>query len=144
MTRNTRIIASILGIACLTLVGCSKGPTAKVIEGSVTCGSEKASVGEVSFVPIEGNPARICGARIVDGQYCIDIRGGVPLGKYRVQVDARKKTGRQVERFNGIEKAMADEEVRLGPPNYANQNSPLVVEVRADSDGRFDITLPPE
>jgi hypothetical protein len=72
------------------------------------------------------------------------VRGGVPLGKYRVQIDARKKTGRQVEQFNGVEKMMADEEVRVGPESYANQHSPLVVDVRADSDGQFDIAIPPK
>jgi hypothetical protein len=144
MIRNTSILAILLGLACLTLSGCSKGPTAKVITGDIACGSEKVPLGEVSFVPIEGNTARICGARIIEGQYRIDTQGGVPLGKYRVQVDARKRTGRKVEGFLGIEKAMIDEEVRLGPERYANQNSPLVVDIRTDSDGRFHIAIPPK
>ena len=49
-----------------------------------------------------------------------------------------------MERFNGFETIMVDEEVRLGPENYANQHSPLVAEVQADSDGRFDIAIPSE
>jgi hypothetical protein len=137
-------VAGVLGLACLTMVGCGRGPAAKVMQGSVTCGGQDVPGGKVSFVPLDGDSAWICVAQIVDGKYRIDARGGVPLGKYRVQVDARKKTGRKVKVFNGIEKAMMDEEVRMGLEGYANQNSPLVVEVLADSDGRFDIAIPPK
>ena len=35
-----------------------------------------------------------------------------------------------------------DETIALAPVEYAGKNSPLVVEVTADGDGRFDITIP--
>jgi hypothetical protein len=133
----------VLGVVCLVLVGCGRGLPAKVMYGSVTCGGENVPGGVVSFVPVDTNSGRICAAPIVNGQYRVDA-GGVPLGKYRAQVDAHKKTGRKVKGFNGIEMAMVDEEVRMGPESYTNQNSPFVVEVGADSDGRFDIAIPRE
>ena len=37
---------------------------------------------------------------------------------------------------------MIDEEVRMGPEVYASDKSPLVVDVRTDSDGQFDISIP--
>ena len=48
--------------------------------------------------------------------------GGVPLGKYRVQVDARQKTGRKVQGNNGLEMTTIDEEVRMGPAAYAGDS----------------------
>jgi hypothetical protein len=142
--RTTRILAGILGLTCLTMVGCGRGLAAKVMYGSVTCGGENVPGGRISFVPVDGQTPWECATPIVDGKYRIDARGGVPLGKYCVQVDARKKTGRKVQGFNGFEMGTIDEEVRLGPETYSNQHSPLVVEVSADSDGQFDIAIPRE
>ena len=64
------------------------------------------------------------------------------LGKHRVCIDARQKTGRKVEGHNGREAVLVDEEVRVGPQVYAGDKSPLVFDLRADSDGRFDIAIP--
>jgi hypothetical protein len=79
---------------------------------------------------------------IVDGQYRIESRGGVPLGKHRVLVDAKKNTGRKIRGTNGLEVTMIDEQVRIGPDIYTSDQSPLIADIRADSDGQFDITLP--
>ena len=86
------------------------------MHGSVACGGENVSGGTVSFVPIEAGVGRISMGRIVEGQYRIDAAGGVPQGKYRVQVDARRKTGRRIQGNNGIEQAMIDEQVPHRPP----------------------------
>jgi hypothetical protein len=134
-----------LALACMVSTGCGrKAPAAKVVYGAVTCGGEKVSQGKITFTPIEGNPAPNCVASIVDGRYRIDARGGVYVGKYRVLVDARKKTGRQVMKLDPIvhEKVKTDETVRMGPENYVGEHSPLVVEVRSGADGRIDIAIP--
>ncbi|MBU4398929.1 MAG: hypothetical protein KKE86_06285 [Planctomycetes bacterium] len=143
-TTSARIrAAGALALACLAMTGCGQqGLHAKAMHGSVTCGGEKVPLGQVSFVPIEGTPGPTTTALIVDGRYRVERGGGVPLGKHRVEVDVRKKTGRKVKGFNGLEPAMIDEVIRVGPEVYAGGQSPLVVEVRSDSDGQFDITLP--
>ena len=135
------IIAGVLGLACLTSAGCGKGTSAKPMYGSVTYGGESVPMGRVSFVPMD-DAAPPCATPIIDGQYRLEERGGVPLGKHRVQVDARKKTGRKVMGNNGFERTMIDEEVRIGPEVYASKQSPLVVNVTADFDGQFDIVIP--
>ena len=140
--RTISIVAGVLGLACLASAGCGKGPAAVPLYGSVTCGDEEAPMGRISFVPMDTAAVPPCAAPIVDGQYRFEERGGVPLGKYRVQVDARKKTGRKVMGHNGFERTMIDEEVRMGPEVYAGNQSPLVVDVTADFDGQFDITIP--
>jgi hypothetical protein len=130
-------------IVCLLVIGCGpKGLPAKVMYGNVTCGGEKVTTGQVTFTPIEGTPGPNSAALIVDGQYRIDARGGVPLGKHRVCVNARRKTGRQVEGHNGRETTMIDEEVSMGPAVYGGDQSPLVVEIKADSDGKYDVAIP--
>lgn len=145
LTATASIIAVMLVLACLATAGCGKKKLpVKAMHGNVTCGGKDVSIGQVTFVPIEGTPGFPTPAPIINGQYRVDARGGVPLGKHRVQVDARKKTGRKVQGFNGVEMGMIDEEVRMGPEIYAGEQSPLVVEVRADGDGRFDIKLPSE
>ena len=139
-------LAMTAGVACFALLGCGGKPPVKIMHGNVTCGSEKVPTGQVVFVPI-GNDSTslpLSIAAIVDGQYSMAGSSGVPLGKYRVQVDARKKTGRKVQGHNGIEIAMIDEEVGIGPKAYASGQSPLVVEITADSDGKYDIAIPRE
>ena len=81
-----------------------KGLPTKVMHGRVTAGGQIVPTGQVVFVPLPGTPGSPTPALIVHGQYRVDARVGVPLGKYRVQVDARKKTGRKVQGFNGIER----------------------------------------
>jgi hypothetical protein len=138
---SSRPIVALVLLCLAALGGCRKGPPAIELHGAVTCNGEKVSVGHVTLVPLDDN-GRVCAAPIVDGQYRIAAQGGVPLGKYRVQVDARKKTGRKVEQFNGVELAKVNEEVSIGPKDYGNQRSPLSLDVSSDFPGRYDITLP--
>jgi hypothetical protein len=140
---STRLVGGVLAAMCLLALGCGQnGPSRKIMHGSVICNGEKVSRGQVSFVPIEDTPGQTSSAPIVDGQYRIEARGGVPVGKHRVEVDTRKQTGRKVKRSNGRETTLIDEEVRMGPEIYAGSQSPLVTDVRADSGGQFDITIP--
>jgi hypothetical protein len=133
---------ALLAIASVMSVGCGKSAVGKPLHGKVACGDEKAPLGQVSFVPVQVGSGPIVTALILDGQYRVAAPGGVPFGKYRVQVDARKTTGRKVRGDNGREVTMVDETVRMGPETYAGEQSPLVVDVHSGSDATFDIVLP--
>jgi hypothetical protein len=112
----------------------------KSIYGSVSCSGQKASTGALRFTPMEADsPLPSTSAIIADGQYRVEQFGGVPLGKYRVQVNARAATGRKVK--NPMDH-MVDETVSIGSQQYSGFQSPLIVEVTADSDGRVDIEIP--
>lgn len=130
-------------LAYLLLAGCGKPSLEKVVHGSVTCGNEKVPCGMVSFVPMPGTSGPTSTGLIVDGQYRIEARGGVPFGKHRVQVDAKKPTGRKIQGSNGLEITMIDEQVRMGAEIYVGDQSPLIADIQGDCNGRFDITIPP-
>ena len=139
------IFCLVMGAGCLLLTGCpEKGLPSQVVHGAVTVGGENVELGRVRFVPIEGTSGPASMSPITDGQYRIEARGGVPIGKHRVEVDAKKKTGRQVEGHTGFEMGMIDETVRMGPDTYAGKDSPLVIEVTGKGDGRHDIEIPNE
>ena len=126
------------------LSGCgSDGLPSKVVHGTITFNGEKVMLGQVRFVPIEGTPGPASFSSIEDGKYRIEARGGVPVGKHRVEVQAKKKTGRQRKGHGGTEIAMVDEVVRVGPPIYGSPKSPLLVEVTKEGDGQIDLELKP-
>jgi len=129
----------------LLLAGCGDAELPmQVIHGTVTCGGEKPNEGRVEFVPIEGTPGPISFGRISNGEYRIDARGGVPVGKHRVKVMALKYTGRQVQ-VEGIEDGeleTTEETTHMEPPEYSSDNSPLIVDVASASRGRIDIEIP--
>jgi hypothetical protein len=136
---NVGLAIPCVGIVLLAVAGCGK--TGKAFHGSVVCGTEKVKIGQVTFMPIEGTTGPAYIAPIQNGEYRITTPGGVPSGKYRVQVEARKTTGRKVPGNSGREMTMIDEEVLVGPAVYTGQQSPLVVEVRSNSSDTFDIAL---
>lgn len=142
-SKGRRIVFAGLALGCLISPGCGgSNVTKKGVEGTVSVGEQKPDGGTVTFVPIEGTPGSTNGATIIDGQYRLKARGGMLLGKYRVEVAATKKTGRQVMQDNGLEQIMSDEFGTFSSPEYTGEQSPLVAEITADFNGRFDINIP--
>lgn len=133
----------IMAAGCLTVGGCGKkGLQTKVVHGTVTYGDQKVEAGYVRFVPIDGTPGPASTARITDGQYRIEARGGIPLGTHRIEVEARGNMPSRVPIPKGVERWAVDRMVRLGPKKYAGNQSPLKIELTADLDGRADIKIP--
>jgi hypothetical protein len=127
----------------LLYAGCSdKRPPVRIVEGTVRCGDVDVEQGQIRYVPIADTPGGTNVADIRDGRYRMDARGGIPLGRYRVEIAAKKPTGRKIAGYTGFEQGMVDETVRLGPPSYDGPHSPLTVEVARQGDGRFDFNLP--
>ncbi|MBN1393691.1 MAG: hypothetical protein JW959_01480 [Pirellulales bacterium] len=138
-----RLSHPIILVVALMLAGCGReGLSSKIVEGAVTCGGEKVESGQIRFVPVEGTRGSTNVSAIRDGHYRIEARGGVPLGRYRVEVVAEKRTGRKVMGNTRFEPGMVDETIRLGPPAYAGPKSPLVAEITPRSNGRLDFDLP--
>lgn len=111
--------------------------------GTVTVGDQPATAGEVRFVtlnPRDGLPERTFRCPVQeDGSWQFDSGGGLPPGEYRVEVEATRRTGRQVEQFIGTESTLVDETERISPEEYAGSSSPL----RYTSPGdHLEISLP--
>ena len=131
---------ALFGCCC---TACSRGGVQfKAIHGTVTCGQNKVDSGRLRFVPIEDTRGPASQAKITDGAYRVEARGGLPLGRHRVEVDARKATGRMIPDPTGD--GLIAETIRISPDRYASPNSPLTIEVTADSSGRIDIEVPNE
>ncbi len=127
----------IFAVCLPVVVGCENSGK-RVIYGKVTYGGQPVEFGQVCFVPIEGTKGPLNAAMIIDGQYRIEARGGVPAGIYRVEVAAQNKTGRQRQ----VRGEMEDITVQMGPAEYARKDSPLRFEVGGDTGDQYDIDIP--
>ncbi len=125
-------------LAALACAGC--GPPAGlqkvIVEGAVTLDGTPIPNGEVRFLPIEGTAGPVSGGPIKDGQYRAESRGGVPVGKHRVEIRAfRAPSGRQTG-VAAIEGGPAEQYL----PERYNTKSELTATVGA-SESRQDFAL---
>ena len=81
------LVALSLLVAC---GGCGGGsaPEKVIISGVVTYDGKPVANGEVRFYPIEGTKGAVSGGPIRDGAYVAQGKGGVPIGKHRVEIQA--------------------------------------------------------
>ena len=83
------IVWIIAGCMIAFVSGCgSSGPERVVVSGKVTFRGEPVKTGEIRFIPAKDTEGSVEGARIVDGEYRADGKGGVPLGTYTVNIVA--------------------------------------------------------
>lgn len=94
--------------------------------------------GFVRFVPIGDTHGPATSARIFDGKYRADNRGGVPLGTHRVEIIAQRPTGEKKEVMPGEFIEVLED---IGDKKYAGKNSPLTAEVTADGPDPMDFEI---
>ena len=66
-----------------------------VVSGTVTYNGAPVDDGSIRFVPKYGTSAPVSGVAIVNGQYKIEMRGGVPVGTHRVEIRSFRKLEKQ-------------------------------------------------
>jgi hypothetical protein len=73
-----------------SMIGCggTDGPERAVVHGKVTYMGQPIEKGDIRFVPTAGTKAPVSGAKIENGEYRADIKGGVPVGTHQVQISA--------------------------------------------------------
>jgi hypothetical protein len=126
-------------IVCLAIVlGCSHATERRAIEGTVTLDGKPLETGSITFMPQPGTKSPTAGGSISQGRFSVSPAGGVFAGKFRVEITASRKTGRQVEspRSGG----MVDETVPLIPTQY-NRDSKLTAEITAQGANHFEFAL---
>jgi len=112
----------------VTALGCgSNGPEKATVTGTVTFAGKPIEFGMIKFNPIEGTSGPFSSAAIKNGEYRIDNKGGVPVGRHRVQIDGYRKA---IVAPPGLplEEAPPDQYI---PAKY-NSASELTEEIRAD------------
>ncbi|MEX0613226.1 MAG: hypothetical protein WD738_15810 [Pirellulales bacterium] len=77
-------------VTCCGLIGCGSAGTLERAEvrGKAAYAGKPVENGEIRFFPIDGTLGPVSGAPIIDGEYHVTHRGGVPVGSHRVEVEA--------------------------------------------------------
>lgn len=113
--------------SALLLALFASGCGAKVasITGSVSLDGTPVESGYITFVPVDGTPGSGARAQIAKGVYTIDSSMAAAPGTYRVEIAARRKTGKKIPVGSPAPPGtMADEEVEAVPERY-NKSSTL-------------------
>jgi hypothetical protein len=81
-------ISVVFGVLAMFAAGCNRGDGVQrvVVSGNVTYEGEPVAQGSILFVPSGDGVGPSMDAQLVDGRYRIDRQGGLPVGKYRVQI----------------------------------------------------------
>jgi prepilin-type N-terminal cleavage/methylation domain-containing protein len=90
------VVITIIGILIALLPGCEKGANRVSLEGAVSVNGKPIEDGAINLVPIIPTAGPSAGAEIVAGRYSITAPKGPVPGKYRVEIVATRKTGKQV------------------------------------------------
>lgn len=87
-------IVFLLGMSLVAGCGGSDGPQRVILSGTVTYQGQPVKEGQICFLPIEGTQAPVAGAPITDGKYCVEQKGGLPVGTHKVQILAFASNGK--------------------------------------------------
>jgi hypothetical protein len=126
----TRIRALPLLIAIALFVpGCSDSDRV-CVHGQVTLDGQPVDKGAIRFVPIGDTKGALAGGFIADGEYYIKAADGPVIGRYKVELNWTKKTGRQVREPPPAPPGKMMEEVMEGIPAWYNTRSTLTAELK--------------
>jgi hypothetical protein len=135
--------ALILLAALLATAGCgSSGPPRAAIHGRVTAGGQPLTAGRILFTPVRPNKGPATTARISNGEYQLSTKDGPVVGANRVQIEADLNLGFELDDEAAYaQRGGAPLPPQPIPPEF-NQLSTISVEVKADEDNAYDVTIP--
>lgn len=96
MTRRQSSATALLAMMLATCASCGSG-SLNGIAGAVTIDGAPVDVGTISFRPVGDSASGVAGGAIQDGRFQVVSRGELAPGKYAVQVQVTKKTGRTIK-----------------------------------------------
>lgn len=86
---NTAHAALLAVTSLLLLNGCGPATTGPVpLSGTVVWNGQPLADAALQLIPLDAPDRPIAGARIVDGRFTVEARGGVRPGRYRVEITA--------------------------------------------------------
>jgi hypothetical protein len=100
----------------------------------VTLDDKPLEAGTISFYPTGDTRGPATATDITSGRYSISDHDGIVVGTSRTEITAFEKTGNQVpDHFQ--KQVMIDEMKPIIPARY-NENTELIVEIRAGTNAR--------
>ena len=123
----------------LVAAGCGgrSGPEKVEVSGMVVFDGEPITNGEILFYPMEGTPGSVAGGPIKDGKYLAQSRGGVPVGKHRVEIRGFQSPSRPGRGDLAVEGGPAEQYV---PPEF-NTRSTLTAQIDSSTTTKdFDLS----
>ena len=116
-------------LASALLGGCGdRGPERVLVSGSVTYNSKPVAAGVIRFTPTATSQLPTAAAMIKDGTYKVDVRGGVPVGAHKVEIEAYRMAEKSTTRMlRGV-----PPRVQYLPDRY-NTNSELQITIEPGS-----------
>lgn len=129
-----------ISIGVFFVVGCGAGDNKPrvALEGRVTLNGKELPNGLVSLIPTE-TTGETAVAVIENGKFVIDRQAGPTPGKYKVIVESKQPTGRQVRDVDNPGSKI--DEIRESVPAQYNAQSTLEVEVKPDTGQTLDFAL---
>ncbi len=120
-----------LGLAALalaTLLGCGGGDA--TVGGTVTLDGTPIDSGAITFVPETTDATHVkVGGAINNGKYAVEAGRGLTPGKYKVEFNWKKKTGRKTPTGDGDPM----DETKEGLPAKFNTATTQTAEVKSGS-----------
>ncbi|WP_406697774.1 hypothetical protein V5E97_02810 [Singulisphaera sp. Ch08] len=111
------------------MVGCGdEGPARQPVSGVITLYGKPLPSGSVTFAPLDGTTAAT--AEIRDGAYRIGRSEGPAPGRYQVEINAVKPTGKRIKHPDLPSETI--EEVRNVIPTSYNVETQLAIVVTPD------------
>jgi hypothetical protein len=129
MFRVHRLSLLAIGLAIIA-TGCGKRSNIDklVVSGEVIYAGEPIPNGQIRFVPIDGTKGPISGGVIKDGKYSATGKGGVPVGRHRVEIYGY----RPAKNAKGGKMSEGPDSEQYIPAKYSGGSS-LTAEVTAES-----------
>ena len=86
-------------LTALLVAGCGgqSGPARGAVAGKVTVDGEPLKQGVISYRPTGETKGPSAGSEVKGGRYSIPRESGPLAGKYRVEISAKKGTGKMIE-----------------------------------------------
>lgn len=120
---------TLLILILIPATGCGGDGLEKVIvSGKVTYDGREVDNGEILFYPIADTKGPVSGGPIHDGWYKTTGKGGVPVGRHRVQIRAFKAN----PEYKQDDPTSYAGRIQYLPDKF-NKNSTLQVEIPSDS-----------
>lgn len=142
------IVIAISVVISAAFIGCGgpDGPERVVVEGTVTYGGEPIENGEILFLPLKEHKVPISGAPIVGGRYKVEAKGGVPVGKHKVTIEAYRPRTQSVQLPDEVAEAAfgADPPREQFIPESYNDRSTLEMTIESGAEPitkNFELTM---